>query len=152
VVQNIALVALVAIAVAAGYLDVRFRRLPNWLSLICAAAGLGFAFSIYGSADTLWHLAHGALALAIGMALFAARMWGGGDAKYYAASAFWFPLEAFFHLVWWISLTGLALVILALLLRGKATASTWLSVSGVPYGVAIGAGTVVTWATIGSLA
>lgn len=149
--HNIALVVQLAIAFAAGYLDLRFRRLPNWLCLISATAGIGFALGLYGSAGLLWHLAHGAVALGIGMALFAARMWGGGDAKYYAASALWFPLEVFFHLVWWISLTGLALVIVALLLRKKAAASSWLSVSGVPYGVAIGAGTVVTWVTIGSL-
>ena len=86
------------------------------------------------------------------MALFAARMWGGGDAKYYAASALWFPLEAFFHLVWWISLAGVVLIVVALLLRKRTTASGWLAESGVPYGVAIGAGTVVTWVTIGSLA
>lgn len=146
--QIIASAGLLAIATAAAYLDVRFRTLPNWLCLICAGAGLGVAISQFGIANITWHLAHCGLALAIGMALFATRMWGGGDAKLYAAFALWFPIEEFFRLIWWISLAGLLLVLGAFLLRAKAESSSWSIGKGVPYGVAISAGAVVTWASI----
>lgn len=148
----IASVCLAATIIAAAYLDVRFRVLPNWLCLLCAAAGLGIAISQSGTPEFLWHLAHSAIALVIGVSLFAGQIWGGGDAKFYAAVALWFPANEFFSLVWWISLAGLALVIGLLLLRRRAEGAGWSVVKGVPYGVAIGAGAAITWATSTSFA
>jgi prepilin peptidase CpaA len=86
------------------------------------------------------------------MALFAMRAIGGGDAKFYAALAAWFPLSMGLYYLFYVSLAGLALLVVWFLAR-KFMLRTLPDLKPdspfrkLPYGVAIGAG-----ATIGHLA
>lgn len=131
-------------ACLAGYgawTDVTRRHLSNWLSLATLVAGLGIAGWV--STPTLFslHLAHFAIALGIGLALFAAGVWGGGDGKFYAAVAAWFPLGDFFNLVLSISMVGLVMLVFII---AKSPGKPLLKSSkGVPYGVAIGIGALL---------
>lgn len=137
-------IALVLMACLAGYgawTDITRRHLSNWLSLATLIAGLVMAAMVTTPEQFVSHLGHFAIALAIGLALFAAGVWGGGDGKFYAAVAAWFPVGAFFNLVFSISMVGLAVItILIATSRGKLLRK---DSKGVPYGVAIGIGALV---------
>lgn len=134
-------IALVLMACLAGYgawTDITRRHLSNWLSLATLVAGLGYAAFIATPELFLLHLAHFAVALGIGLALFATGVWGGGDGKFYAAVAAWFPVGAFFNLVLSISMVGLVMMtIMIATSRGRLLRK---DSKGVPYGVAIGIG------------
>ncbi len=97
--------------VGAG-LDVVTRRLPNWLCLATAASGLAFVAFGAGPASLLSPLAHAAIALMVGMMLFRLGWIGGGDAKFYAACACWFPLGSGLYLLGLVSAAGVAVVVL----------------------------------------
>lgn len=111
----------------------------------------GMDWATYG-----WHLAAGALALAVTFGLFALGGMGGGDAKLIAATAVWMGFNL--HLVEYLVVSALAggmltLGILAyrksplavytghnLFLRNLADAKT-----GIPYGIALGVGGLVAF-------
>ncbi len=137
-------IALVLMACLAGYgawTDITRRHLSNWLSLATLIAGLVMAAMVTTPEQFVSHLGHFAIALAIGLALFAAGVWGGGDGKFYAAVAAWFPVGAFFNLVFSISMVGLVMItILIATSRGKLLRK---DSKGVPYGVAISIGALV---------
>lgn len=134
-------------ALAAAWTDVRQRRIPNLLSLACALAGLAIALWLGGLAGLGWHAAHMAVALVIGMVLFAIKVVGGGDAKFYAGVAAFFPLQQGLLLGAAIGISGG--VLLLFFIVWKRTAGRKVDMSGnrnmakLPYGVAIGAGALL---------
>lgn len=129
---------LAAACLLAVAFDIASRRIPNWLNLLILLGGTGFLFALPDMAGAAWHLAHFALALVAAMLLFGMRMWGGGDAKFYAAVAVWFPLAQAPLLAGFTALAGLGLVIiyfgLARLRHGPDR------LRELPYGVAIACG------------
>ncbi|MEO8594339.1 MAG: A24 family peptidase [Candidatus Solibacter sp.] len=83
-IMNVPMVIAGAVGVAAIVLDMRFRRLPNWLTAAGAAGGLAYA------AASGWHaLALAAAGVAVGCVLLLPFHWfgamGGGDVKLMAA-------------------------------------------------------------------
>ena len=136
------------LAVPAGYaawLDWRERRLPNWLCGVTLLAGVVVTMAVSGAAALPTHLLHAGVALLAGMALFAPGLIGGGDAKFYAAVAVWFPLSAGFRLLFLVALTGLVLTVAlwGLVWRRQRGAGPSGQPRTVPYGVAIAAGALV---------
>jgi len=129
---------LAAACLLAGAFDIASRRIPNWLNLLILLGGIGFLLTLPDMAAALRHLAHFALALAAAMLLFGLRLWGGGDAKFYAAVAVWFPLAQAPLLAGVTAFAGLGLVIvyfgLARLRHGPDR------MRELPYGVAIAVG------------
>lgn len=128
----------------ASWSDWRFRRIPNALCLSLAGLGLLLAVLGEGSLAALSQLGHAGLALVAGLALFSFGVFGGGDAKYYAAVAACIPISAGAKLLGSVSLGGLVLVAIW-------HAASWLkpaldSRSGdfakLPFGVAIAIGGV----------
>lgn len=72
-----------AVVVIAAVTDVRYRRIPNWLTLPAAAVGLGInAFAGLGFWPALWGLL---AALGIFFLFFAVGFMGAGDGKLMAA-------------------------------------------------------------------
>lgn len=125
--------------------DIRHRRLPNWLALALLGFTLAFAFTTGGWSALGWHAAHAAVALLVGMALFAIGAIGGGDAKVYAGAAAYFPLNVGLQMLLWVTLTGGVLVIAWLLVRRITSGERRDSESiyaKFPYGVAIAVGTM----------
>ncbi|QKG71134.1 A24 family peptidase [Erythrobacter mangrovi] len=109
---EIALALAVAIGLTGAVWDVRTRRIPNLLVLPLAVAAvgatvLGADWSVLGSTAL-----HAAIALVVGMLLFAGRLIGAGDAKFYAAAALAIPLDRALPMLGWVALSGLALVAL----------------------------------------
>lgn len=141
------LILLASFLAIAAWLDIRHRRLPNWLSATTAVAGLGSTLLIGGIGALGSHALHLAVALALGMFLFRMGVFGAGDAKFYAACAAWLPISAFFQLLVWISLAGFALLCVWFGYRRLAgfpiRVKSATVYDGLPYGIAIGGGALL---------
>ena len=80
--------------VLAAFLDLRSRRIPNWLTVTGAVTGLSVNIYLHHWAGLLTGLLGMLLALAVYGFLFALRAMGGGDVKLMAAvGAFTGPRE-----------------------------------------------------------
>jgi prepilin peptidase CpaA len=102
---------------------------------------------ISGPTIDLWeNLVVFAVVLGIGTLLFSRGMLGGGDVKLFAAVGLWSDLRTAIGLVSTILIAGgvLALVMVAYrMARGKGIRKR-SEAGGIPYGVAIGIGTMLT--------
>lgn len=148
-VQLAAFLLLAVLAVAAAGFDWKLRRIPNWLSLAVAVCGLALAVFEGGGWAAGSHALHMIIALAVGMLLFALKAIGGGDAKYYAGVAAWFALGEGAALLVDVSLAGLVLFVCWVAVRRVMGLPFRIKEPGAfdkfPYGVAIGAGAVLTY-------
>jgi prepilin peptidase CpaA len=81
------LVPLLAAAVAGGAAcaDLRWRRIPNWLTLSTALVGLALNVWLYGASGGLTALGGLALGLALLLPFYVLRAVGAGDVKLLAA-------------------------------------------------------------------
>ena len=138
----------------AGTRDLMSYEIPNWVSLAMIAAFLVAAFAgSFRLADIGWHLAAGAAVLAVGFILFAANIFGGGDAKLLAACAVWIGWMGLLKFFIFVALIGgvfaLALIVFRrLTLPDSWTTKPWIQRlhdqnGGIPYGVAIGLGGIL---------
>lgn len=142
------IVALLVIGTGAALAiyDIVQRRLPNWLVAVLLILSSVQAVLTLGWSGFALAATHGLVALAVGMALFQARIVGGGDAKFYAAVAIGVPWAKALHLVWWTSIGGLLVLLLLLsqiLARRRQKEKNSFPV---PFGVAIFVGLVGTTA------
>lgn len=141
------LIALAGLCLAGSWLDIAQRRLPNWLSALALLGGLALAGASGGLPALGSHGLHAAIALVIGMALFALRVIGAGDAKFYAGLAAWFPFAEGLRLFVAVAMTGaIVLLVWAAIrrLRGEKVFTRDANPeNGVPYGVAIAGGTLL---------
>ena len=132
-------------ALAGAWLDIVSRRLPNWLCLATALAGLVAAVAGDGGDALLSHGLHAAIALVVGMIVFRFGLIGGGDAKFYAACAAWFPLAAGLYLLGVVSMIGLIVVVGWFgyrLVSGARARADGDAFAMVPYGLPIAIGAV----------
>lgn len=148
-VAEIALWAALALAVVGAAWDVRTRRLPNWLVGLVAVCSI-VATIAAGGLPLLGSTAiHAAIALVIGMALFALKAIGAGDAKFYAAAALAVPMDRSWVMFGWVVLAGLLLLIvlmvyyrgLKMMTDGKKRSWT------LPYGLPIACGFLAAFLT-----
>ena len=143
----LAIPVLTGTGLCAAWLDAKFRRLPN--ALVAAVAGLGLAATAgySGWANAGSGALHATIALVIGLALYSRGIIGGGDVKYYAGVAAWFPLASGFRLLSFVSLAGLGLVASWYLWKRAVGPSASLASAAdqnkLPFGIAIAAGAVL---------
>ena len=97
--------------------DIRDRRLPNWLALALLLLGLPHAYYLGGLGMTGWHFAHAFIAMVVGAGIFAAGIMGGGDAKFCAGLAAFFPLSEGLNLLLWVSIAGIISILSWMVLR-----------------------------------
>jgi prepilin peptidase CpaA len=144
-----------AVAFAAA-MDLFTLTIPNRISLAMLGAFLPAAFLAgLGPAEILSHLGAGALLLCVGMGLFFAGWFGGGDAKLMAAIALWVGFDTLFEYVLYTAIAGgmlataftsLRSVPLPRVLLGEAWAlRLHRRDSGIPYGVALAAGALLVF-------
>ena len=133
----------------AGALSDAWRyKIPNWLSgalLLPFIVAVILNFPGWGALGL--HLATGFGALVLGMLVFAAGWWGGGDAKMFAAAAFMYGWPLGVSFLFYTALAGGGLVLVLIALRHTLPAFPALArhtpgtalVQGapVPYGIAI---------------
>ena len=146
---------LTGLLVYASISDIRSRRIPNWTVVAIGALFIPWAVLNPPISAALWALAAGALALAVGVALYALGMVGAGDSKLFAAVALFAGIGRLLPLGLATALAGglLALVSLAsrprramimFAMRGQGDFGR-----GIPYGVAISlAAALVVWSTV----
>ncbi|MEZ5681360.1 MAG: prepilin peptidase [Erythrobacter sp.] len=136
---EIAFWAAAALAILGAGWDVRTRRIPNWLVLALAAVAAGATFASGGFGLLGSSALHALIALLVGMALFAVRAIGAGDAKFYAAAALAVPLDRALAMLGWVALSGLVVVIILMVVyRGLRMVKDGKKVSWtLPYGLPI---------------
>jgi prepilin peptidase CpaA len=144
------------LVIAAALSDLTTMRIPNWISgalivgFFPAALAVGLPLQTVGI-----NIGLGIAALLAGMALFAMRVIGGGDAKLMAATVVWLGLPALMPFVLWTAVVG-GLFCAALIgarrslspyaANGPAWVSSLLREKGdVPYGVAIATGALLAF-------
>ena len=76
---------LAALGMTAGIYDLATRRIPNWLTLSGAAAGLGLNFFLFGAGGLRLSLAGLVTAGGVYMLFYLLRAMGAGDVKLMAA-------------------------------------------------------------------
>lgn len=137
---------------AAALSDIRSLRIPNYFPLGVVAA-LVVALVAASAAPEAYAQAAGSalIGLAVGYAVFALKLMGGGDGKLFAAAAAWFQPSALLAVGFWVSLSGIGLALAALAaraLRAQAksapdVAATPALKTPIPYGVAIAVGALI---------
>lgn len=75
--------------------------------------------------------------------IFALKLWGGGDAKFYAASAAWFPIAEALGLFVSIAMAGLIVALVWLLIYKLSGQKVKRGDKVMPYGVAIAVGGIL---------
>lgn len=145
--MNTSAVVLVAIftlfALTGAIFDIRSRRIPNWLNAAFLVTGLVLVLFLVGWQEALSGLGHFAGALMVAMIIFALKLWGGGDAKFYAAMAAWFPVTEALGLFVSIALAGLIVALVWLALAKLSGQKLKRGDKVMPYGVAIAAGGII---------
>jgi prepilin peptidase CpaA len=150
------LAPLPVLVVVAALTDLTSMKIPNWISATLILAFFPAAFAVgLSPMEVGLHFGVAVLVLLAGMAMFALRVIGGGDAKVMAAAALWLGgggLTPF--LVWTAVLGG---VFSLILIAGRSWASphlagapTWVSTlfrpkGDIPYGVAICGGALMAY-------
>jgi prepilin peptidase CpaA len=76
---------LVALAIVGGFVDLRTRRIPNWLNLCGIILGIGLNTLFLQSEGFKTALGGAGIALLIYMPLYLIRAMGAGDVKFMAA-------------------------------------------------------------------
>jgi prepilin peptidase CpaA len=155
------IIAVSAILLAAAGWDLASYTIPNFLPLALLGAFVVFAAVTRMHAPAIGiHALAGLMGLALGFALFAFGLFGGGDAKLLAATVLWLGfgkdpngLPYLLEYVLMTAVFGGALAIVLLGLRNvpmpaALSARPWLARlhdarSGIPYGVALAAGALV---------
>lgn len=141
---------LVMFLILAAAEDAWRMRISN-LTVAAILVGAVAAAIIAGPTLALWqNVALFAGLLALGVPMFAAGKLGGGDVKLMAASGLWFNLDGGLLMILWTVLAGGVLALLILMLRLfdwpdriQARVAVLRRGSGIPYGVAIAAGTLI---------
>src|SRR5687768_18447072 len=104
-------VLVVAIAATACVIDIRTRRIPNWLTFGAALAAFVYQFAVAGSAGLMTAGAGWLVGLAIFFLPFALGGLGAGDVKLVAALGAWL---GWYDTVWLGLYTGVAGAVLAI--------------------------------------
>lgn len=143
--MTIGLIWLVSFGLLAGIgalLDAFTRKLPNVLCGVMLLAGLGLAFAASGWSGLGLHAAHAALGLAFGYLMFVWGVFGGGDGKFYAATAAFFPVTQALGMFASIALAGFVLAVVWFTAKRALHLGPRLEgdFAKLPYGVAIAAG------------
>lgn len=148
-----------ALLLAAAVYDLCTYTIPNLLPVSLFCLFVVYMIVLFAAGDPLplrnveMHAGAAAVALAIGIAMFAKGWIGGGDAKLFAAVCLWMGFGAMPDYTVVASLAGGALTVLLLLIRRVPIAAyvkgpSWVlrladPGAGVPYGAALSIGAVL---------
>ena len=150
--------AFVLILLAAAASDLVYYRIPNMLVLALVGLFIVSASLHFGDVAWLNHFGTALLCLVVGYAFNQLGQLGAGDVKLFAAVALWFGMSGLIALLLFTSLSGLLALPLILFARfavaraqqTKMWKDEWpiprvlTKRQGVPYGVAIALGGILT--------
>jgi prepilin peptidase CpaA len=138
--------------------DVATFEIPNFVSVVGAllflpaTVGLDWEFS-----EILQHFLAGCMVFLLGLILFAVKVLGGGDVKVLSAAGVWSGFSNLLVLFFWVAVIGGVLTLILILFRQVAMPRRFQSLrwiarlhghTGVPYGVAISFGTLLSFSEI----
>jgi prepilin peptidase CpaA len=133
-----------ATLLAVAYGDARELRIPNAAVVFVALLYFpAFLLGVSGTSGWLSHLGAGLFMFAVGYALFALRVFGGGDAKLMAALALWTGFTDLSRFLLLTAIFGGVLAVALLLMRrmdwrGNGRFAHLLAKdASIPYGIAI---------------
>ena len=128
--------ALALLLLAASWLDLRSRTIPNGLNLLIALLAIPFwwASGLGLWPDVAWQIGLAILVFGLFTIPFFLGAMGGGDVKMLGALALWIPAGALLPLIVIMSLAGGVLTLAMLIRQRLARSERQLEV---PYGVAI---------------
>ncbi len=149
--EFLVLVLVPAVLLAAAGWDLASFTIPNFLQAVLLAGFAVFAIASHMAFGALgWHLLAAAIGFAIGFALFAFNLVGGGDAKLFACVALWFGFPDLLTYAVIASVFGGVLTLAMIGFRhvplpGLFARQNWLMrlhdpKAGIPYGVALASG------------
>lgn len=153
---SLMLAPLPVLVVIAALTDLTRMKIPNWISasLIVTFFPAAFAAGL-SPVEVAIHLAVGLLVLVAGVALFAVRIVGGGDAKLMAAAGLWLGAAALTPFLIWTAILGGVFSLVLIVGRSVAQpymagAPAWVSTlfrpkGDIPYGVAICGGVLLAY-------
>lgn len=119
-------VVLIVLVLAAAVYDVRYRRIPNWISVSGAVIGLALNTFLYSGLPGLIFSAKG-LALGFGLyfVLYALHAMGAGDVKLMGAVGSLVGWEDWFAIFLVTAILGGVLALLVMVLRGRVKKTIW---------------------------
>lgn len=158
----------VGMAIWASVSDLRGLKIPNVISVVILFSFfLAYgAMVFFNKEQTVFsslyaHLGAGALVFVVTYIFFAFRMIGAGDSKLASAYAFWLGFEGLLPFVFYMSLVGGLLGLLAVVLKKtkpfkRVSEGSWLYTLqyeekrlNMPYGVAIASGALISFCFLG---
>lgn len=141
-----------------GIMDIKFRRIPNWLTIPACLAGLGYHAATGGLiTGAVYALKGFGAGLVLLMIPFLLRYTGGGDVKLLAAAGSWLGVTGIVNLFLYGSIAGGVMALGLIIMTagtGQAmnilffpstlmkTLSKKVTGKGVPYAAAMGIGFV----------
>jgi prepilin peptidase CpaA len=158
--HTLSIFILPALMIFAAVSDCASLRIPNWLTGLTAVAFFPMAWATgMPLMEVAWHLLAGFILFFAGYALFALRLFGGGDAKLMAAAGLWFGTSDSLN---FLIMTAIAGGILALIVAAWSAFSLNWEISGsnrtlplrqrlgqwapkVPYGIALAVGAILAF-------
>ncbi len=152
---SIVWVLFVALTLVAAYIDLVSYRIPNSLVLALIALFLVVALLHRNEVEWLSHLGAGIVVLGAGIFLYGIRQMGAGDVKLLTALALWAGVIPLVPLLFYVSLCGLAGMLVIVLLRifvprfqpsladKGALPRVLTKGQGIPYAVGIGPGAII---------
>lgn len=154
----LALIIFAGLLIYAAASDVVSYTIPNWLSIATFAAFPVLALAMGVPLMNIgWHIAFGLAILVAGFFLFQANIFGGGDAKLFAAASVWTGSVVFLPFLIWTALAGgvmgLSLLAARRFVPQSETNPAFVNhllkeQNGIPYGVAMMAGGLMTLPTL----
>lgn len=155
---TIIFVAVIAYAAVSDFLA---QIIPNWTAIVLALLFLpaGYLWQL-GGAEIALHYSVGLALFAAGALLFAGGFLGGGDVKLIAATGFWFGWKNLLAYLLTATVMGGVLAIIIVILKKYFSAAPYLANlpwmkgadgqgQSLPYGVAIGAASVLLFFNLG---
>lgn len=115
------------------YTDISSRIIKNRTVFIVALISLAISVTLYGRVSIFWPLT----ILVSGMFLVTVNVIGAGDIKLISALSLSLPAEKIAGFIFWITLSGLPLILIVVILRLLRPGSKKMTL---PYGVAISCG------------
>jgi prepilin peptidase CpaA len=134
--------------VAAAGLDIRYRRIPNVLSLVVLAIGAAFVMTLMPRREAAMTVLGGAATgLIVWLPFWMLGMLGAGDVKFFAAAAAWLGPRLALYAALLSALLGAVLALGWLFARAyrhePGSAAAMKRGDTIPYGVAMAAGLAI---------
>lgn len=119
-------VVLIVLVLAAAVYDVRYRRIPNWVSVSGAVIGLALNTFLFGGwSGFLFSLKGLLLGFGLYFVLYALRAMGAGDVKLMGAVGSLVGWQDWFAIFLVTAIIGGILALLVMLLRGRVKKTVW---------------------------